>query len=153
MVGGCYQSSHTTGATAFSADSYLVLSLYFRYFVPEQKKQATRTGSEHRHALPFFPFAVVGVAGSDGDGVYRSTLTLAICELVHVIIELFSARCTGGGTTLAEADLLTTKAHKSVVDHYQPVLGPSHTTKLQRMAAHLLEEFRLRGNLHDCNTA
>jgi len=118
-----------------------------------KKKQATRTGSEHRRALPFFPFALVGVAGSDGDGVYHSTLTLAICELVHVIIELFSARCTGGGIALAEADMLTTKAHKSVVDHYQTVLGPSHTTKLHRMAAHLLDEFRLRGNLHDSNTA
>ena len=150
---GCYQSSDTTGATASFADSYLVFSLYRRYFVPEEKKQATMTGSEHRRALPFLPFAVVGVAGSDGDGVDHSTLTLAICELVHVTNELFSARCTGGGITLAEAEVLTTKAHKWVVDHYQPVLGPSHTTKLHRMAAHLLDEFRLRGNLYDGNTA
>ena len=101
------------------------------------------TGSEHRRALPFLPFAVVGVAGSDGDGVDHSTLTLVICELVHVTNELFSVRCTGGGISLAEAEVLTTKAYKWVVDHYQPVLGPSHTTKLHRTAAHLLDEFRL----------
>ena len=111
------------------------------------------TGSEHRRALPFPHFAVVGVAGSDKDGVDRSTLTLAICELVHVTNELFSARCISGGITLAEAEVLTTKAHKCVVDHYQPVLGPAHTTNLHRIAAHLLDEFRLRGNLYDGNTA
>jgi len=49
--------------------------------------------------------------------------------------------------------VLTTKAHKWVVDHYQPVLGRSQTTKLHSMAAHLLDEFRLRGNLYDGNTA
>jgi len=111
------------------------------------------TGNKHRRALPFLPFAVVGVAGSDGDGVDHSPLTLAICELVHVTKELFSVRFTGCGITLAEAEVLTTKAYKWVVDHYQPVLGPSQTTKLHRMAAHLLEEFRLRGNLYDGNTA
>jgi len=111
------------------------------------------TGSEHRRALPFRPFAVLGVTGSDGDGADHSTLTLAICELVHVTIALFSVRCTGGGITLAEAEVLTTKAYKWVVDHYQPVLGPSHTTKLHRMAAHLLDELRLRGNLYDGSAA
>jgi len=45
------------------ADSYLFLYLECRYFVPEEKKLATITGSEHRRALPFLPFAVVGVAG------------------------------------------------------------------------------------------
>jgi len=111
------------------------------------------TGSEHRRALPFLHFAVVGVAGSDGDGVDHSTLTLAICELVHVTKELFSSRCTGGGITLAEAAVLPTKAYKWVLDQYQAVLGPSHTTKLHRMAARLLDEFRLRCNLYDGNTA
>jgi len=150
---GCYHSSDTTGATALVADLYLVLSLHCRYFVPEEKKQATMTGSEHRRALSFLPFVVVGVAGSDGDGVDHSTLTLAICELVHVTNELFSARCTGGGISLAEAEVLTTKAHKCVVDHYKPILGPSHTTELHSMAAHLLDEFQLQGNLYDGNTA
>jgi len=150
---GCYQSSDATGATSSFADSYLVFSLYCRYFVPEEKKQATMTGSEHLRALPFTPFAVIGVADSDGNGVDHSILTLAICELVHVTNELFSARGTGGGITLAEAEMLTTKAHKWVVDHYQPVSGPSHMTKLHRMAAHLLDEFRLRGNLYDGITA
>ena len=150
---GCYQSSNTTGATALLADSYLVLYLYCRYFVTEEKKQATMTGGEHRRALPFLPFSVVGVAGSDGDDVDHSTLTLAICELVHVTNELFSVRCTGGGITLAEAEVLTTKAYKWVVDHYEPVFGPSHTNELHRMAAHLLDEFRLRGNLYDGKTA
>ena len=144
---GCYQSSDTTGAMAILTDSHRVNSLYCRYFVPEEKNQATMTGSEHRRALPFIPFVVVGVAGSDADGVEHSTLTLAICELIHVTNERFSARCTGGGIKLAEAEVLTTKAHKSVMNHDQPVLGPSHTTKLYRTAAHLLDEFRLRDNL------
>jgi len=150
---GRYQSSDTTGATALLADSYVVLYLYCRYFVPEEKKQATMTGSERRRALPFLPLAVFGVACSDGDGVDLSTLTLAICELVHVTNELFSVRCTGGGITLAEAEVLTTKAYKWVVDHYQPGLGLSHASKLHRMDAHLLDEFRLRGNFYDGNTA
>ena len=46
-----------------------------------------------------------------------------------------------------------TNDHKWVEDHYQPVLGPSHTTKLHSIAVHLLDEFRLRGNLYDGNTA
>jgi len=66
---------------------------------------------------------------------------------------IFAERCTGGGITLEDAEELTQKAYKWVVDHYQPVLGPSHTKKLHRFAGHLLDEFRLRGNLFDGNTA
>jgi len=67
-----------------------------------------------------------------------------MCELVQTTNMLFAEGCTGGGITLEDAEELTQKAYKLVVEHYQPVLGPSHTTKLHRFAGHLLDEFRLR---------
>ena len=39
-----------------------------------------------------------------------------------------------------------------MVEVFQPVLGPAHTSKLHRMSAHLLDEFRLRGNVGDGNS-
>jgi len=40
-----------------------------------------------------------------------------------------------------------------VVDVFQTVLGPAHTTKIHRMSAHLLCEFLLRGKVTDGNSA
>jgi len=113
------------------------------------------TGSEHRRALPFLPFGVVGVAGAPGNGDHQSALTAAICELVVVTNALFAAQCTnqGGGILFSEAVVLAKKAHALVVEVFQPVLGPAHTTKLHCMTAHLLDEFRLRGNVGDGNSA
>jgi len=53
----------------------------------------------------------------------------------------------------SEALVLARKAHEWVVGTFQSVLGPVHTTKLHSLSAHLLAEFRLRGNLHDGNSA
>jgi len=113
------------------------------------------TGSEHRHALPFLLFSVVGVAGAPGNGDHHSALTAAICELVFVTNALFAAKCNnkGGGILYSMEVVLAKKAHAWVVDIFQPVLGPVNTTKLHRMWAHLLEESRLRGNVGDCNSA
>ena len=129
--------------------------LWQRYFVPEATRQATMTGSEHRCALPFLPFGVVGVAGAPGNGDHHSALTAAIRELVVVTNALFAAQCAnqGGGIMYSEAVVLAKKAHAWVVEVFQPVLGPAHTTKLHRMSAHLLDEFRLRGNVGDGNSA
>ena len=113
------------------------------------------TGSEHRRALPFLPFGVVGEAGAPGKGDHHSALTAAICELVVVTNALFAAQFTnqGGGILYSEAVVLAKKAHAWVVEAFQPVLGPGHTTKLHRLSAHLLDEFRLRGNVGDGNSA
>jgi len=113
------------------------------------------TGSEHRRALPFLPFGVVGVASAPSNGDHHSALIAAICELVVVANALFSAQCTdqGGGIMYSEAVVLAKKAHACVIEVFQPVLGPAHTTKLHRMSAHLLDEFRLRGNVGDDNSA
>jgi len=66
--------------------------------------------------------------------------------------EIFSERCTGGGISGAHAAEVAERAQKWVLDYYEPILGPSHTTKLHRLAVYLLEKFRLRGNLFDGNT-
>jgi len=126
-----------------------------RYFVSEATRQATMTGSEHRRALPFLPLCVVGVAGAPGNGDPHSALTAAICEVVVVTNVLWSAQYTnqGSGILYSEAVGLAKKAHASVIEVFQPVLGPAHTTKLHRMSAHLLDEFRLRGNVGDGNSA
>jgi len=112
------------------------------------------TGSENRRALPFLPFGVVGVAGAPGNGDHHSALTAAICELVVVTNTLFAAKCTnqGGIILYSEAVVLANKAHAWVVEVIQPVLGPAHTTKLQRVSAHLLDVFRLPGNVGDGNS-
>jgi len=129
--------------------------LCHRYSVPEATRQATMKGSEHRRALSFLPFGVVGVAGAPGNGDHHSALTAAIFELVVVTNALFAAQCTnqGGGILYSEAVVLAKKAHAWVVEVFQPVLGPAHTTKLHCMSAHLLDEFRLRGNVGDGNIA
>jgi len=113
------------------------------------------TGSEHRRALPFLHFGVVGVAGAPGNGDHHSALTAAICELVVVKNALFSAQCTnqGGGILYSEAVVLAKNAHAWVVEVFHPVLGPAHTTKPRRMSAHLLDEFRLRSNVGIGNSA
>ena len=113
------------------------------------------TGSEHRRALPFLPFGVVGVAGAPVNGDHHSALTAAICELVVVTNALFAAQCTnqGGGILYSEEVVLAKKAHAWAVEVFQPVLGPAYTTKLHCMAAHLLDEFRLRDNVGDGNIA
>jgi len=126
----------------------------YSHFFPEATRQATMTGSEHRRALPFLPFGVVGVAGALGDDTGHQELTKAVCELVVVTNVLFAARCTGGGGGIlySEAVVLAKKAHEWVINSFQSLLGPAHTTKLHRMSAHLLDEFRLRGNVGDGNT-
>jgi len=98
------------------------------------------------------PFAVVAAIGSVHDETDHRLLTRAVCELVAMTNEIFSERCTGGGITGAQAAEVAERAQKWVLDYYQPILGPSHTTKLHRLAVHLLDEFRLRGNLFDGNT-
>ena len=110
------------------------------------------TGSEHRRALPFMPFVVVAAIGSVQNETDHRLLTRAVCELVAVTNEIFAERCTGGGITGAQAAAVAERGQKWVIDYYQPLLGPSHTTKLHRLAVHLLDEFRLRGNLFDGNT-
>jgi len=55
--------------------------------------------------------------------------------------------------TLAEGEVLATKAHKRLFDHNQPVLCPYFTKKLHRLSVHLLEEFRYQGSLYDGSTA
>lgn len=127
--------------------------VYPGYFVNESVKQATLTGSEHRRALPFLPFAIIGVAGPPEDGEEHRAVSLCICELVALTNALFNARRYGRGISLSEATVLGKKAHEWVVDMFQPVLGPKHNTKLHRLSAHLLDEFRLRGNLSDGNCA
>lgn len=64
-----------------------------------------------------------------------------------------STKHASGGITLSEATVLAKKAHTWVVELIQPLLGPSHTTKLQSVSAHLLYEFRLRSNVFDGNSA
>lgn len=138
----------------FASRRLRVPHVYPGYFVLESVKQATLTGSEHRRALPFLPFAVVGVVGRPGDTDEHQALLRCICELVALTNSLFSAQHSGvSGITLGEAAVLATKAHGWVVGHFQSVLGPAHTTKLHRLSAHLLDEFRLRGNLFDGNSA
>lgn len=127
--------------------------VYPGYFVTESVKQATLTGSEHRRALPFLPFAIIGVAGPPDDGEEHRALALCICELVSLTNALFNARRDGRGISFSEAAVLGRKAHEWVVDMFQSVLGPKHNTKLHRLSAHLLDEFRLRGNLSDGNCA
>jgi len=124
-----------------------------RYFVSKAIRHATTTGREHRRALPFLPFSVVGAEGSPNSETDHRFLRVSICELVQTTNMLSAERCTGGGITLEDAEELTQKAYKWVVEHYQPVLGPSHMTKLHRFAGHLMDEFRLRGTPFDENTA
>lgn len=126
--------------------------VYPGYYVVESVKQATLTGSEHRRALRFLPFAVVGVVGPHGDSDEHRAVLRCICELVALTNALFDAQHTAG-ITLSEAAVLAQKAHEWVVDHFQPLLGPVHDTKLHRLSAHLLDEFRLRGNVFDGNSA
>jgi len=117
------------------------------------------TGSEHGRALPFLPLVFLGVAGASGNGDHHRVLTAAICELGFVTIfvtnALFAAQCTdeGGGILYSVAVVLAKKSHAWVVEFFQLVLGPAHTTKLHRMSAHLLDEFLLRGNVGDGNSA
>lgn len=128
--------------------------VYPGYFVLETVKQATLTGSEHRRALPYLPFAVAGVVGPAGDSDEHRAVLQCVCELVALTNSLFAVRGPGSqGVSLSEAALLAKKAHEWVVDHFQPVLGPAHTTKLHRVSAHLLDEFRLRGNVFDGDSA
>lgn len=124
-----------------------------RIFVKADKKQATLTGRENRSALPFLPFAVVGLGGATG--VDHRILTTAVADFAALTKGLFADCCLGGGTglTLDEAELLAIRAQRWALDLYQPVLGPSHTTKLHKLAAHVFDEFRLRGNMHDGNTS
>jgi len=79
-------------------------------------------------------------------------VTRAVCELVAVTKNIFAERCTGGGIAGSQAAVAAVRARKWVIDYYQPLLGPSHTTKLHSLAVHLLDEFRLRANLFDGNT-
>lgn len=124
------------------------------YFVLESVKQATLTGSEHRRALPFLPFAVAGAVGPAGPSTEHRAVLECVCELVALTNALFPAHCRDGpGLSLSEAVVLAGKAHTWVVDHFQPLLGPCQTTKLHRPSAHLLDEFRLRGNVFDGNSA
>jgi len=107
------------------------------------------TGSEHDRALPFLSLVLLGLAGAPGSGDHYRALTASICELVVVTSavtnELFAAHCTdqGGGILYSEAVVLAKKAHARVVEDFQLVLGPAHTTKLHRMSAHLLDDFLL----------
>lgn len=119
----------------------------------EAVKQATLTGSEHRRALPFLPFAIIGVAGPPDDSEEHRNVARCICELVALTNSIFLTKHASGGITLSEATVLAKKAHTWVVELFQPLLGPSHTTKLHRLSAHLLDEFRLRGNVFDGNSA
>jgi len=109
-------------------------------------------GSEHRRALPFLPFPVVATIGSAQNETDHRLLTRAVCELVAVTNEIFAERCTGGGITRAQAEAVAEWAQKWVIEYDQPLLGPSHTTKLHRLAVHLLDESPLRGNLFEGNT-
>jgi len=115
-------------------------------------KQATLTGSEHRRALPFLPFAVVAAIGSLQDETDHGLVTRAVCALVAVTMSIFCECCTGGGITGSQAAAVAETAGKWVVDYYEPLLGPSLSTKLHRLAVHLLDEFRLRASLFDGNT-
>lgn len=138
----------------FASRRLRVPHVYPGYFVVEVVKQATLTGSEHRRALPFLPFAVAGIVGPAGDGDEHRAVLRCICELVALTNALFATQHSGvRGITLSEAAILASKAHSWVVDQFQSVLGPAHNTKLHRLSAHLLDEFRLRGNLFDGNSA
>jgi len=64
----------------------------YSFFNAEATRQATMTGSEHRRALPFLRFGVVGVAGPLGNDAGHRGLTKAISELVVVTNALFAAR-------------------------------------------------------------
>jgi len=113
------------------------------------------TYSEHRRALPFLAFGGVGVAGAPGTGDDRSALIAAVCELVVVMNALFSNSVPAREVVYCTPRwfLLAKKAHTWVVDVFQTVLGPAHTTKIHRISAHLLSEFLLRGNVTDGNSA
>ena len=78
-------------------------------------------------------------------------MTRALCELVAATKNLFAERCTGGGSTSAQAAAVDETARKWVIDYYQPLLGPSHAPKLHSLALNLLYEFRLRANLFSGN--
>jgi len=108
--------------------------------------------SEHGRALPFIIFSVFAAIGSVQDKADHRFLARVLCELVAVTNEIFAEPCTGGSTTGAQAAVVAERAQSCVMEYYQRVLGPSHTTKLHRLALHLLEEFHLRGNIDDCNT-
>jgi len=99
------------------------------------------TGSEHRGARPFMPFAFVAAIGSVQNETDHRLLTRAVCQLVAVTNEIFAERCTSGGITGAQAAAVAERGQKWVIDYYQPLLGPSHTTNLHRLAVHLLDEF------------
>jgi len=98
------------------------------------------------------PFAVVSKIGSVHDETDHRFLTRAVCELVAMTNEIFAERRTGGGITGAQAAEVAERAQTCVLDYYQLKIGPSLTTKLHRLAVHLLYEFRLRGNFFDGNT-
>jgi len=123
-----------------------------RYFVPKTTKQAALTGTEHRRALPFFPFAVFAAIGSVENETDHRLFTRAVCELVAVTNDIFAERCISWGITGAEAVEVAGRAQQWVVALYQPLLGPSHATELHLLAAHLLNELRLRGNLYGGST-
>jgi len=79
-------------------------------------------------------------------------VTRALCELVEVTKNIFAERFTCGGSTGAQAAAVAERARKWVIYYYQPLCGPSYTTKPHRLAVHLLDEVRLRANLFDGNT-
>jgi len=109
-------------------------------------------GSEHGRALLFIIFAVVAAIGSVQVKADHRLLTRVLCELVAVTNEIFAEPCTGGSTTGAHAAAVAERAQSWVMEYVQPLLGPSHTTKLHRPSVHLLEEFHLRANMYHCNT-
>jgi len=74
------------------------------------------TGSEHRRALPFSPFAVVATIGSAQNDTDHRLLTRAVCELVAVTNEIFAERCTGGGVNGVQAAAVAERAQKWVID-------------------------------------
>ncbi|GAB0496821.1 hypothetical protein MMPV_008142 [Pyropia vietnamensis] len=114
---------------------------------------AQRQEIEMAHSLNSVPPALAAWAGlANGPELLYDLPGFDRLHLAAVTKLLYAKKCTGGGISPTEAKVLAVRAKDWVLEHYQPLLGPCHNTKLHRLAAHVMDEFRLRGNLYDGDT-
>jgi len=93
----------------------------------------------------FLPFSIAGAVGTSSGRGNHSVLTWSLCELAALSRDIFALKAS----TVSEARALCHRMSVWVSSDFQNIFGEKHTTKLHRLLAHLLDEFLLRGNVHD----
>ena len=93
----------------------------------------------------FLPFSIAGADGTSSGRGNHSVLTWSLCELAALTRDI----CALKSSTVSEAGALCHRMSVWVPSDFQNIFGEEHTTKLRRLLTHLLDEFLLRGNVHD----